>query len=136
MSNWPQYPQQTPYPPPYGVPAWGMNPATIAVKHSRLGITSIILAILAGLTLVGLLATAMLLAMNHHGQELADDSPEMIGLGVGVMFALLIALVGGILALIGLFMTDRKRMTAVIGMIFNSLIVLAVVGLMILGATA
>lgn len=57
----------------------------------------------------------------------------MIVLGLAVIGGVLLNLLGITLAIAGLIQRDRKKVFAILGLIFNGLVVLCVAALMVIG---
>jgi hypothetical protein len=93
------------------------------MKHSGLGIASFMLAIGAGLMMAVLVVFAAAIDASHPG-ALDADAPSGKALVGGVCFALLLALAGVGLGIAGVSQTKRKTVFAIIGLVFNGLIVL------------
>ncbi len=104
-------------------------------KHSGLGIASFILAMVVGIGMFILIVIAGVMESRTPG-GIDENAPEAVVLGLLLIGGMLLALVGGVLGLVGLFVGDNKRVFAALGLAFNVLILLGVVGLMILGSLA
>lgn len=116
---------------PYGT----FQPPVTPLKHSGPGIASFVIGILALLAYITILA----LAPAAADEILADPDPEallenMYVLVIGSLFliAVLLNLIGVILAIIGLALKNRKKMFSVIGMILNGIVILIVIGFLAL----
>lgn len=117
-------------------------------KHSRLGIWSFILAILATLLLV--VAFVIIFAVgsqfaegaNPQGlsqqevQQFFENSPgsgvALVVAVVGLLASPLLYLLGAILGIAGVVQGRRKRLFAVIGLVLNGLAFLAIAGFFVL----
>jgi hypothetical protein len=90
-------------------------------------------ALLAGLMIMAMMTGAIVLVAAHGGKP--RDIPRhwtmLIGfVGLGGM---VLALLGAVIAVTGLIIPDRKKVFAMLGLIFNGLIVLGVLLLMVIG---
>ena len=128
------------YAPAGGVPE-GEN------KHSRMGIASFVIAILSVVAIVALFVVAGFLVaqlsqsvdfQNANPQELQRDlqnQPGFIGLalaGIGIFVTLLVSLVGFALGVAGMIQGRRKKLFAILGTVFNGLVLLAFILLFLL----
>lgn len=101
--------------------------------ESGLGIASFIISIVSGLGVFTLFLMAAYMDVRRQG-PLEDDSPEIVLIGLGILGAGLLALIGLGLGIAGVAQRSRTRIFAVIGLIFNALIALGMVSLMAVGA--
>lgn len=101
-------------------------------KHSGFGIASFVVALLTGLAMFLMLALAGYLEVTTPG-GVDEESSEAMLVGLLILFCLLAALVGAALGIAGLVQARRQKMFAVLGLIFNVLIVLGVLGIMVIG---
>ncbi|HEY0009636.1 MAG TPA: DUF6142 family protein [Tepidisphaeraceae bacterium] len=108
---------------------------TTATPHSRFGIASFIISLVSLVLLFVLIAAAGVMA-SQAGGELDETSPQAIMLGLGIIASLALAVLGAVLAIVGLTTTNVKKVFAILGLIFNGLLVLGVIGLLILGTMA
>lgn len=110
---------------------------TVAVeplKHSGLGIAATIIAVVAGLGLLGAFGYAGYLGMDAPGGVPSETDPRMMMVGFGMIAAMALLVLGAILGGVGLFAGTRKRLFAWLGLILNLLplllgIVIVIVGL-------
>lgn len=79
-----------------------------------------------------LVALAAMMAMSAGG-ELDEKSPAAVGLGLLLIGSVILGIVGAGLGIAGLIQADRKKLFAVLGLVFNALAVLFVGGLIVLG---
>ncbi|KFL36862.1 hypothetical protein [Arenimonas donghaensis] len=111
-----------------------MNTVAVApLKHSGLGIAATIIAIIAGLGLLGVFGYAGYVGMEQGGQP-SETDPRMVMVGMGMLAAMALLVLGAILGAVGLFAGARKRLFAWLGLVLNLLplllgIVIVVVGL-------
>lgn len=117
-------------------------------KHSRLGIWSFILAILATLAIVVAFIVVFTVGAqfangaNPQGltqqdvQESFENSPgsgvAIIAAGIGLLASPILYLLGAVLGIAGLIQGRRRRLFAVLGTVLNGLAFLAIVGLFVL----
>ncbi|MEK3883063.1 hypothetical protein [Paenibacillus sp. PL2-23] len=120
------------------------------LKHSGPGIASFIIALLAVLALViGVILSVVAVAnstdfIGATPEEIEEqllsggggDAASLIGAGLLMMLSIGIAIIGLILAIIGVVMKNRKKVFAIIGLILNGLMVLSVIVLMAIGLMA
>ena len=118
--------------------------------HSRMGIASFVIAVLATVVIVALfIVSGVLLGQVLQGmdpqnppdpQQLQRDlqnSPTAAGLGlafIGIFGCLFLYLVGFILGIAGLIQRHRRRLFAVLGTVLNGLVLLVMGALVVLGA--
>lgn len=103
------------------------------LKHSGLGIAATIIAIVAGLGLLGVFVYAGYIGMNEPGGELSETDPRAMMIGLGMLAAMAFLVLGAILGIAGLFVGTRKRVFAWIGVVLNVLPLLAGIALVIVG---
>jgi hypothetical protein len=106
--------------------------APIRVRHSGVGIASFVLGVLAGLTAFGLLAVGVTLAMGARG-EIDDGTVMVASLGLGLMGAIALALVGLVLGIGGLAQANRRKVFAILGVCCNGVVLLGIAALIVLG---
>ena len=104
-------------------------------KHSGVGIASFVLSLLCGVGEVVLVVIAVAMEANTPG-VFDQESPEAAVLGLLVLLGLVLALAGVGLGVGGLLQPRRKRVFAVLGLVFNGLIVLLLAVLFVLGEAA
>jgi hypothetical protein len=128
-----QHPSQAAYGayPPYGYASPQMMGE---LPHSKLGIASFIIALVVGIGEFTLLIVAGVMETSTPG-GIDEESPKAMVLGMLLLFGLLLALIGAILAITGLFEGSKKRVFPIIGLCINGLILLLVVVLLVVGAT-
>lgn len=111
--------------------AYEMQGHSVSHPQSGLGIASLILSLVAGLLVaVPLVVGVVLIAQNPN---LAEDDPQILALGCSMLSGLAMAGVAAVLGVIGLFQPDRGKTCAIIGLIFASLQVVGIVGLLLIG---
>jgi hypothetical protein len=103
-----------------------------APKQSGLGIASFALSLLAGVELFACVGLATYFAASLQG-EFDEESPQAIMVGLGIMGGLGLAVIGLGLGLAGAVQSNRNKIFAILGLIFNTLLFVAICGLMGLG---
>jgi hypothetical protein len=63
-----------------------------------------------------------------------ENSPEAMILGLLLIGGLVMSFVGGVLAVAGLVQGERSKVFPILGLGFNGMIILGVIGIVILGA--
>lgn len=112
--------------------------------HSKLGISSVIIAVLATFVIVTLFIVAGSVASTlFESQDPAaidpqslQSSPEATTLaivGIGILGSFLLYLLGLILGVAGIFQGRKKRLFGILGAVLNGLVLLAVVLLFVIG---
>ena len=105
------------------------------LKHSRFGIASFILALVAGVFEFILIAIAGVLSAQA-GSELDENSPEAMLIGLGVLGGFAVNLISLGLAIAGLCERRRNKVFAILGLVINILLVVGVCGLAAIGTMA
>ena len=103
-------------------------------KHSGLGIASFILAIFAGFTAFALVVTAGVLEASTPG-GIDDESPVAIIIGLSLFAIIGVNLLGIALGVAGIFQPNRYRTFAVLGILFNLMLIMAFLLLVVIGLT-
>jgi hypothetical protein len=101
-------------------------------KHSGLGIASFVMGLIFGLILFVLIGIAGVQEVSNPG-GMDENSPFAMVLGLLLLGALLMNLVGAALGLAGVLQKNRRKIFAVLGLVFNLLAVLGTGSLMVLG---
>jgi hypothetical protein len=104
------------------------------LKHSGLGIASFILSIICGLLIFLLIGAAGVIEASQPG-GMDEESPQAVAIGLALFFFLFLALVAFGLGLGGLFQGNRKRIFAVLGMVFSAMILMGTIGIIAIGLT-
>jgi len=103
-------------------------------RQSGLGITSFVLAISAGVTAFALVAIAGALeASTPEGMD--EESPQAMIVGLGIFGVVGLNMLGIGLGVAGLVHPNRLRTFAVLGLVFNILVILGLGGIMVIGLT-
>jgi heme/copper-type cytochrome/quinol oxidase subunit 3 len=101
-------------------------------KHSGLGIAGVVLALCSFLPAVGVISYCAYQGVVHGADwEPDDETATVIGGLVCLTTALVLA--GAALSFAGLFARERKKTTAVVGLILNCLVLLIFTGLTVIG---
>ena len=111
-------------------------------RHSRMGIASLVIAILAIIAIVLFFVISVSVASSAVGNDPQSFDPTSIDqnsplastfalLGLGLIGSVLLTVVGFGLGVAGLIQRRRKRLFAILGTIFNGLVVLGVIGLIL-----
>ena len=100
--------------------------------HSGLGITALVLSVLCGVSMFGLVLLAGIMEASTPG-GINEESPEAIMLGLCILGGILLSFIGLGLGIAGLFQGNRKKLFAVLGVIFNGMIVFGMCVLMGIG---
>lgn len=99
--------------------------------HSGLGIASFILGMLSGgIVLVTLIVTAV---MQAGGDTFDEESPHTIIVGLVIIGAILLSLLGFALGLAGTLTGGRRKLFAILGLIFSILVGVGTLGLILIG---
>jgi len=109
-----------------------MSNENIELKHSGLGIASLIVSIFAAVSEFTLIVAAGIMGASSHGGIDENEIGVMI-LGFFIIGGFMLALSGFILGLAGLFQKYRKKIFPALGLAFNIIIMTAVAGLILIG---
>jgi|JI9StandDraft_1071089.scaffolds.fasta_scaffold00278_6 hypothetical protein len=102
-------------------------------QFSILGIISFVVGLLTVIGLFGLLVLAGILSLASDG-EIDENSPVALILGLVLIGSIIPSLIGIVCGVVGLFETNKNRVFAILGIALSSLGILALIGLMVLGA--
>lgn len=119
------HPQQGPY---YGRTAG----PPMRVGQSRFGYAGIVCAVLTAVSYVGVLLLAMSMLKAGLDPENSSD-PRVVGLGLVILVAMALNLLGLVLSALGFIETTRGRTTVWVGIALNSLPCVGCAGLLALG---
>lgn len=119
---------------PYTSPATNVDTTATepSLTHCGIGIAAFILSIISLGAIVVLIGIAGYMAATTPG-GMDEQAPEVILLGLGVMFLGLVVFVSMVLSIVSLVRKDRKKLFGVLGLVFSAFTVLAVGGIMALG---
>ena len=104
----------------------------VELKHSGFGIASFILSMGSGLLCMAMFVVAGVMEASTPG-GMSEDDPVVMLVGLGILaggFAMLISAVFGVA---GLFQQNRKKIFAILGLLFSVLGIVSFGGLMLLG---
>ena len=127
--------------PNYGYPQTQLQ----AVGHSRLGIASLIIGIIAALITVAGIVVVNFVSMQHPeienlhqiepGQPLPSElTRPLLAMMCPMCSGVMLALVGLILGIVGISMRGRIKLFSLIGTILNGLILLGFAALVVIGS--
>lgn len=101
-------------------------------RHSGLGIASFVIALGGGVGEFALVViTAVLMA--HRPGRVNPPAVTVILLGLGILGGIALHFVGVGLGIAALFQRDRTKIFAILGLIFNALVVISICGMMAIG---
>jgi hypothetical protein len=109
------------------------RPRPRRLKHSVFGIASTVIAILAGLEIISVFLVVIAIEARHPGWGDEEDSPAVMLVGLMILGGFAISFVGLVLGITGLVQTDRSKTLPVLGLGLNTVIILGVIGLIVLG---
>jgi hypothetical protein len=112
----------------------GIVAGSAEMKHSRLGIISFVMGLMIGAGEFAIVVVAGIMEATTPG-GVDEQSPQVMLLGVVMLAGMLGALVGAVLAIIGLTEHNRYKAFSIAGLLFNGLILLGMVALMVIGMT-
>lgn len=118
----------------------------VPLKHSGLGISSFVLAIVSIFALIIGIILIVAASADFVNMSPAEIESEMmagageefatiLGAGLLMMLSVGISIIGLILGIIGLVIKNRKKIFGILGVVLNGLMVLGIVFLMIIGLT-
>ena len=119
--------QQQQWAPMYQTPA--------NLPQSGFGVASFIMSLLVGVATIACVAIAGYVESTTPG-GIDENSPKAVMIGLGIIACIGLAILGAVFGLVGVCSANKKKVFAILGLAFNGLIVLGVVGLMILGMAA
>ncbi len=102
--------------------------------HSGVGIASCLLAVLAVVTAGFGMVLAFAVGLDELDAAIEAEEPKAMAVGLMMIGAVLIALIGGVLGAAGLAQRDRNKLFAAIGLCANGLLFLCGLALMIIGS--
>jgi hypothetical protein len=106
--------------------------AAIKLKHSGLGIASFVLSLLTVAGVIGFYL-AVTAAVARGVVDAANPPAGLLAAGMVFLVSVLVALIGISLGIAGLVQKNRRHVLAWLGLVLNSLVVLAVAVLIVLG---
>jgi hypothetical protein len=110
-----------------------METVQVAVqRHSGLGIASLVIGILCAVFIFIAIAIAAA-APASAGHALDEHSAVAIVVGLVIVFFMMVALIGVVLAVIGVFQRDHRKLFAQIGLGINIAVIVGTLALIIIG---
>ena len=103
------------------------------VGHSKLGIASFTIAMISGLLFWGSIVLAIVL--EESGASLSEIELQEMILGLVLMLVAFVNLVGTGLGIAGVMSKTKKRVFAILGIVFNVMTILIFILFMIVGLT-
>ncbi len=103
-------------------------------EHSVLGISSFVIACVAGLVEVAVVAFAALLDESADPAGMDEVSPQEAILILGFIGGIFLAVVSVGLGIAGLFQRDRSKTFPALGVVIGALVIAGAVGLAIIGS--
>ncbi len=100
--------------------------------HSGLGIASFAITMFAGVFMVLAIILAGVLETTTPG-GIDEESPAAFIVGLSIILLMLLQLVAFALGIAGAFQEFRKKLFAILGLIFSGIAVIGTIGLIILG---
>lgn len=108
-----------------------------AQKHSRIGIASFVVGIVSML----IFCLAILLAFGYGFSMTAQNpsfqvsrsSPIILALSLMMLISPVLSLVGAVLGSVAVFQQNLKKLFAILGLVFNMLVILAFCVLLVIG---
>ncbi len=101
-------------------------------KHSGIGIASFVIAIGVGCAEFILIAIAGIMEATTPG-GMDEESPQAIMVGLGILAGLALCLPGIGLGFAGVVVKGRKKLFAILGLVFNCSILACVTALLLFG---
>jgi hypothetical protein len=108
----------------------GNNPAEL--KHAGVGIASFILSLICGAMLLVMVVIAGVMQASTPG-GMDEESAEAVALGLGLIGFMFGSFLAVVLGVIGLFQSKRKKLFAILGLLFGGFALFGVLGLMVIG---
>jgi hypothetical protein len=102
------------------------------LKHSGFGIASFVLSLVVGVGLFAAMAIAVGLTIDNPG-GVDETSPLVAMVGFLFLFGMFLCVVAIVLGFVGVLQRDRKKVFAILGIVFNALIIMGTVGLIVVG---
>jgi Kef-type K+ transport system membrane component KefB len=101
-------------------------------RHSGLGVSSFIIAIVAGLVIFVTVVAIVAKVIANQGR-VDEKSPEMILAGLLILGCIGLDLLALVLGICGLFQKDRQKVFAILGVVLSALTLFGLSALMVLG---
>ena len=104
----------------------------IEQKHSGFGIASFAVGVV--MAVVEMFAFIVATVLTSSARSLSTSgNPGLIIVGVFILGGIVFLLIGIMLGIAGLFQRDRKKSFPILGILVNLLVILAVVGIQLIG---
>ncbi len=101
-------------------------------KHTGIGIASFVISIIVGFAEFVLFSIAGMMEANTPG-GMDEEDPRVIMLGLGIFGGIALCLLGIGLGIAGVVIRDRRKLFAILGLVFNCIIFACVVFVVLLG---
>lgn len=108
------------------------NPAPVAPKHSGMGVVSFIISLLSFFIFVCTIIAGGIIAMKNP-DTLSQPGGASVVIGMLILMGFFLCFVGIGLGIAGLVQKDRKKIFALLGLIFNSAVFIGVAAMIIMG---
>jgi magnesium-transporting ATPase (P-type) len=108
------------------------NPSPVSPKHSGMGVVSFIISLLGFFIFVCAIIAGGIIAMKNP-DALSQPSGASVVIGMLLLMGFFLCFVGIGLGIAGLVQKDRKKIFAILGLVFNSSIFIGMAILMIFG---
>lgn len=105
---------------------------SIKQKNSGFGIASFIMSIVVGVLLFVLFAIAGFISASTPG-GMDKESAQAVIIGLSMLALLFCVFISMVLGIIGLFQKERKKLFAILGTVFSSLILMVGFAVIVLG---
>jgi hypothetical protein len=106
------------------------NNANDVLKHSRLGIASFVISLIAGFIEFLVIISAGVLEVEG---QMTETSAAAVVIGMLIMLGMFSNLVGVGLGIAAVVQKNAKKLFGVLGLIFNGCLILLIIGLMLIG---
>jgi hypothetical protein len=106
-------------------------------RHSALGIASFVISLISIASFFIIVIFAAVLATQNPGILTTGEPSDSITIVIGllVLLSLFLSLIGVGLGIAGVLIKNRKKIFAILGLIFNIIFITCMIGLMIIGAS-
>jgi len=103
-------------------------------KHSGLGIASFIISCVSGIAMFSIFVAAGLMQAAPGGIDERSSSAVVLGLGIFAFIGMTLVALG--IGIAGLAQKERKKLFAVLGVVFSVTTIVCTAGLMLIGLAA
>ncbi len=132
-----QPPSESPYVSPQSSYTSSQHPISAphdnSKKHAGFGIASLVASLIGGLLAIATIAFGAYLELSQPNGLSEEEGMATMLIGFTIIGACGLHLFGIMLGVIGLLQYDRKKLFAILGMIFNLMVILGVGILIIIG---